>query len=51
MSVSSTFDLFRTIPGAVEHAGSWQCEDRVLTPTSLRRKKERGEEAVVGVLA
>ena len=27
------------------------CEDRVLKPTSLRRKKERGEEAVVGVLA
>ena len=51
MSVSSTFDLFRTIQGAVEPAGSWQCEDRVLTPTSLRRKKERGEEAVVGVLA
>jgi hypothetical protein len=51
VSVSSTFDLFRTIQGAVEPAGSWQCEDRVLTPTSLRRKKERGEEAVVGVLA
>jgi hypothetical protein len=28
VSVSSTFDLFRTIQGAVEPAGSWQCEDR-----------------------
>jgi hypothetical protein len=27
------------------------CEDRVPTPTSLRRKKERGEETVMRVLA
>jgi len=51
VSVSSTVNLFLTIQGAVEPAGSWQCEDRVLTPTSLQRKKERGEEAVAGVLA
>ena len=51
MSVSSTSDLLRTIKGVVEPAWSWQCEDRALTPTSLRRKKERGGEAVVRVLA
>jgi len=37
----STSDLL-TSKGAVEPAESWQCEDCVLTPTSLRRKKERG---------
>ena len=39
---SSTSDLLTS--KAVKPAGSWQCEDRVLTPASLRRG---GEEAAV----